>query len=118
MKKWLKDKMVGMEDLLEPLKKIMSKHMKVTDPPGDIKYTGYDPAIFNFHSPDFVFTKENREYEAERGRNLFDIVLRTAFHLGYEQGKRDTRATKDQLDKTFAVLDRLEKELNTKTEER
>lgn len=82
---------VSYEELVKPFRKILEtafeiKPKKVTK---NIPYDGYGfthrIAATSPQPPD-RFTLEGIEYDAERDRDVLDVVINVIFQLGYEQG--------------------------------
>lgn len=69
--------------ILEPLKKIAHKH-PLLDPPKNIRYDGLSTPDPTTLTPWDLLSGEH----TRRGETLVDVLLRIAFGLGVEQGRR------------------------------
>lgn len=92
MKDWPEEGMVDIEDLLSPLQDLIRRNVdwKMKEDNSVIgEYDGYKTgsAAATF-DPVWNLSKEGLEYNEERGRDFFDVVMTVAFQLGFEQGKR------------------------------
>lgn len=95
MKKWSEEhcKLVPYPNLINPLKEIIKKGYRIIRYKNisNFEYDGYNigkPELSIFPPPNFGFTQKILELEEKNGNTLLDVVLRTSFLLGVEQGRR------------------------------
>lgn len=91
-KEWPKDQaqLLDFEEVITPVLEALTAALAQTES-GDIDYRGYcfgPQAAATVPDPDYLLSKENQEKEQEAGRTPLNTVLRIAFLLGMEQGRR------------------------------
>lgn len=83
------------KDLRKLLEKIIDLKDNIKFQPDGIKYTGEDikssSILATSHTIKESFTKEQLEYEQERGRDMIDTFINKVFQLGYSVGYENQR---------------------------
>lgn len=94
LKQWpeAKHEMANFSDVVPPAVKIIRQGYKLTRiRSAKLTYDGYTlstMALAAGPDPEEAISKESLEYNAERGRDLLDVVAGIIFNLGIEQGQR------------------------------
>ena len=86
------DELVDFDQLVGPLASVLKQAGRWIPKAGRIKYNGYDigkKEQATCLSPDF--SKESLAVAREHGETVVDVVLKIAFQLGVEQGRRMAR---------------------------
>lgn len=113
MKEWPPSpELVLFEELITPVRQVVDQGYKlVRKKRAKLTYDGYNignTELVGTTNPAESLSPEGFTYDEEQGRDLMDVILRIAFQLGVEQGRRHqtqkTGTTKELWDAINAKL--------------
>jgi len=92
MKKWPEKGVVPFDELVSPLKDVVSQLYGLDVLDDKAEYLGYEftgKIAATCLQPDEQLSREGLEYAEEQGREPIDVILGIAVQLGFIQGQRD-----------------------------